>query len=95
MRILYQEGKKKISGQETRRHPETPPYRCFLSDLTGFAGLRRAGPTRTGASIPDVEGDVNGSSAHHPCPAAVSTQWGMPFGENQPNWFGVSLIISV
>ena len=52
-------GKKKMSGQEPRRHPETPAYRCFLSDLTGFAGLRRAGPTRTGASIPDVGEAVN------------------------------------
>jgi len=25
------------------RHPERPPYRCFLPDLTGFAGIRRAG----------------------------------------------------
>ena len=48
-----------MSGQETRRHPETPSYRCFLSDLTGFAGLRRAGPTRTAVRIPDVGGDVN------------------------------------
>ena len=48
-----------MSGQVTRRHPETPSYRCFLSDLTGFAGLRRAGPTRTGARIPDVGKDVN------------------------------------
>jgi len=30
-----------------RRHPETAPYRCFLSDLTGFGALRRAGPART------------------------------------------------
>ena len=50
---------KKMSGQENRRHPETPSYRCFLSDLTGFAGLRRAGPTRTAVRIPDVGGDVN------------------------------------
>ena len=49
-----------MSGQENRRHPETPAYRCFLSDLTGFAGLRRAGPTRTAVRIPDVGGDVNG-----------------------------------
>jgi hypothetical protein len=48
-----------MSGQENRRHPQTPVYRCFLSDLTGFAGLRRAGPTRTGLRIPDVGGDVN------------------------------------
>lgn len=48
-----------MSGQENRRHPETPSYRCFLSDLTGFAGLRRAGPTRTAVRIPDVGGDVN------------------------------------
>ena len=40
-----------MSEQDYRRHPEIPPYRCFLSDLTGFAGLRRAGPTRTGLSI--------------------------------------------
>jgi len=25
------------------RHPERPPYRCFLPDLTGFAGICRAG----------------------------------------------------
>ncbi len=37
----------KKSGQATRRHPEFPPYCCFLSDLTGFAGFCRAGPTRT------------------------------------------------
>ena len=49
-----------MSGQENRRHPETPAYRCFLSDLTGFAGLRRAGPTRTAVRIHDVGGDVNG-----------------------------------
>jgi len=48
-----------MSGQENRRHPQTPPYRCFLSDLTDFAGLRRAGPTRTGARILDERGDVN------------------------------------
>jgi hypothetical protein len=48
-----------MSGQETRRHPETPSYRCFLSDLTGFAGLRRAGPTRTAVRILDVRRDVN------------------------------------
>jgi len=41
----------KMPGQDTRRHPEIPPYRCFLSDLTGFVGLRRAGPTRTLLSI--------------------------------------------
>ncbi len=50
----------KMSGQADRRHPEAPPYRCFLSDLTGFAGLRRAGPARTTGRIPDVGGDVNG-----------------------------------
>jgi len=38
------------AGQATRRHPEDPPYRCCLSALTGFEGLRRAGPTRTLAS---------------------------------------------
>gem|GEM_PF-1988274 len=46
----------KMSGQVTRRHPETPPYRCFLSDLTGFGRLRRAGPTRTGEGYPKVGG---------------------------------------
>jgi hypothetical protein len=35
------------AGQATRRHPEVPPYRCCLSALTGFEGLRRAGPART------------------------------------------------
>jgi hypothetical protein len=34
-----------------RRHPETLPYRCYLSVLAGFGRLRRAGPARTGASI--------------------------------------------
>ncbi len=37
----------RMPGQATRRHPELPAYRCFLSDLTGFTGFRRAGPTRT------------------------------------------------
>ncbi len=48
-------------GQDSRRHPEKPPYRCFLSDLTGFAGLRRAGPTRTSLSILHTPGTVNKS----------------------------------
>lgn len=47
------------SSQVFLRHPETTIYRCFLSDLTGFAGLRRAGPTRTAVRIPDVGRDVN------------------------------------
>jgi hypothetical protein len=55
-----------MSGQENRRHPETPVYRCFLSDLTGFTGLRRAGPTRTVPRIPDVERDVNGAYSYKP-----------------------------
>jgi len=53
----------KISGQDYRRHPEIPPYRCFLSDLTGFKGLRRAGPTRTRLSILQSSGHVNKSTA--------------------------------
>ena len=32
------------SSQAYLRHPEGPTYRCFLPDLTGFAGFRRAGP---------------------------------------------------
>jgi len=52
---------KKMSGQENRRHPEAPAYRCFLSDLTGFARLRRAGPTRTVVRILDVREAVNRS----------------------------------
>jgi hypothetical protein len=40
-----------MSGQDYRRHPEKPAYRCFLSDLTGFTGLRRAGPTQTSISL--------------------------------------------
>jgi hypothetical protein len=53
-----------MPGQDYRRHPEIPPYRCFLSDLTGFAGLRRAGPTRTALSILEDRGGVNESQAH-------------------------------
>lgn len=30
--------------QAPLRHPERPPYRCFLPDLAGFEGFRRAGP---------------------------------------------------
>ncbi len=45
----------KMSRQAARRHPEDTPYRCFLSDLAGFEGFRRAGPTRTKASIPQPE----------------------------------------
>ena len=32
------------SSQVTLRHPEDSPYRCFLPDLTGFEGSRRAEP---------------------------------------------------
>ena len=32
------------SGQADLRHPENTVYRCFLPDLTGFTGHRRAGP---------------------------------------------------
>ena len=47
------------SGQATQRHPEYPPYCCFFSDLTGFEGFRRAGPTRSAASIPYHFNNVN------------------------------------
>ena len=33
------------SSQATLRHPESTPYRCFLPDLAGFEGFRRAGPS--------------------------------------------------
>ena len=32
------------SGQATPRHMEWPAYRCFLPDLTGFAGFHCVGP---------------------------------------------------
>jgi len=32
------------SGQAPLRHPGVTTYRCFLPDLTGFVGSRRAGP---------------------------------------------------
>jgi len=32
------------SSQALPRHPQDPVYRCFLSDLAGFTGLRRVGP---------------------------------------------------
>ena len=38
--------KNQMPEQATRRHPEAFTYRCFLSDLTRFAKLRRAGPTQ-------------------------------------------------
>ena len=50
---------KQNSGQATQRHPEVPPYCCFFSDLTGFEGFRRAGPTRSAASIPHEINPVN------------------------------------
>jgi hypothetical protein len=42
-----------------RRHPDTLPYRCYLSVLAGFERLRRAGPARTGASILEERKAVN------------------------------------
>ena len=42
-----------------RRHPNTLPYRCYLSILAGFERFRRAGPARTGARILEVKGGVN------------------------------------
>ncbi|RCK74796.1 MAG: hypothetical protein ANABAC_1513 [Anaerolineae bacterium] len=48
---FFVRNQQKSAGQATRRHPEGPAYRCFLSDLTGFAGFRRAGPTRTHPGI--------------------------------------------
>ena len=32
------------SSQAALRHPKLAAYRCFLPDLTGFAGLRRVEP---------------------------------------------------
>ena len=32
------------SNQAVLRHPEDSAYRCFLPNLTGFTGFRRAGP---------------------------------------------------
>jgi len=34
------------SSQAPLRHPKLSAYRCFLPDLTGFTGSRRAGPNR-------------------------------------------------
>jgi len=39
-------GRTKMPEQETRRHPESIAYCCFLSDLTRFTMFRRAGPTQ-------------------------------------------------
>jgi len=47
-----------MPGQATRRHPEVPPYRCFFSDLAGFEGFCRAGPTRSGWSVQYFTRDV-------------------------------------
>src|SRR5690625_1447753 len=37
-------GQPLCSSQATLRHPMVTTYGCFLPDLTGFAGHRRAGP---------------------------------------------------
>ncbi len=48
------------SSQAGLRRPECTAYRCFLPDLTGFTGFRRAGPgsqhrhPRAGASRIDL-----------------------------------------
>jgi hypothetical protein len=59
-------GQNKVSARAgTRRRPKTSPYRCFLSDLTGFGELRRAGPTRTLAvSITPPRGGCQPEPAH-------------------------------
>ena len=46
------------SGQVSPRHPPAPAYGCFLPDLTGFAGWRRAGP--------DLRRPVPGATADPP-----------------------------
>ena len=42
--VSYKLAVKEAPGSAPQRHPIAPPYRCFLSDLTGFKGHRRAGP---------------------------------------------------
>ena len=39
-------------------------YRCFLPDLAGLAGLRRAGPMSSGLMIADVAGGELGAGPH-------------------------------
>src|SRR5207244_1422113 len=46
------------SGQASPRHPPAPAYGCFLPDLTGFAGWRRAGP--------DLQRSVPRAAPDHP-----------------------------
>ena len=51
------------SGQAPLRHPPAPAYGCFLPDLTGFAGWRRAGPepsTLRAESCPGPSGPRTG-----------------------------------
>jgi len=45
-RVLRASSPGASSGQATLRHMEWPTYRCFLPDLTGFAGFHCAGPDR-------------------------------------------------
>ena len=42
-----------VESQAPLRRPKGAPYRCFLPDLTGFEGLRRAGPNLQHSSIID------------------------------------------
>ena len=43
-RVLRASSPGASSGQATPRHMEGPAYRCFLPDLTGFAGFHCVGP---------------------------------------------------
>jgi hypothetical protein len=57
------------SGQVFLRHPETTIYRCFLSDLTGFIALCRAGPSlqhyliQAVLQIRDLKQEINPAKA--------------------------------
>ena len=57
------------SDQVALRHPKVTTYRCFLPDLTGFVGLRRAGPNpqrrtaRQSQRAQSLEGEFGPSKA--------------------------------
>ena len=59
--VLFMEIKR-ATGQATRRRPEGLTYRCFLSDLTGFASFCRTGPTRR-LTAEDTSGDESCQSS--------------------------------
>jgi hypothetical protein len=78
------------SSQVAPRHPRTIAYRCFLPDLTGFAGLRCVGPDfrrramKWEAEVIDLGREFSPAVADCGCRAPLVPRLARPVADGRP-----------